>query len=159
MREPVTFVRVTDPADLDAVLAIDLESFSHPWTRRMYEDDMRQPHSRIWAAKRPDGATVGYCAVWIVAGELHVNNVAVGAAWRGRGIGTALVEHAIAVAAGSGASVALLEVRRANREARRMYERLGFVEHAVRRGYYDDPPDDALVLTRPIQTIGPRPGA
>ena len=159
MREPVTIVRVTDPADLDAVLAIDRESFSHPWTRGMYEDDMRQPHSWIWTARLPDGGTAGYCAVWIVAGELHVNNVAVGGAWRGRGIGTALVEHAIAVAAGAGASVALLEVRRANHEARRMYGRLGFAEHAVRKGYYDDPPDDALVLMRPIQTVGHRSGA
>jgi ribosomal-protein-alanine N-acetyltransferase len=154
MREPVMFVRLTDPADLDAVLAIDRESFSHPWTRQMYEEDMRQPHSWIWTARRPDGATVGYCAAWIVLGELHINNVAVGGAWRGRGIGVALVEHTIAVAANLGASAALLEVRRANRDARRLYARLGFVEQAVRKAYYDDPPDDALLLTRPIQRDG-----
>ncbi|MDO8836680.1 MAG: ribosomal protein S18-alanine N-acetyltransferase [Vicinamibacterales bacterium] len=159
MAEGISFVRLTSAGDLDAVLAIDRESFSHPWTRRMYEDDLRQPQSWIWTACRPGGAAMGYCAVWIVLGELHINNVAVGRAWRGRGVGSALVRHAIGVAASLGAASALLEVRRANGEARRMYERLGFSELAVRRAYYDDPPDDALVLMRPIQAVGEPPGA
>jgi ribosomal-protein-alanine N-acetyltransferase len=157
--EAFRVVRLTDPANLDAILAIDRESFSHPWSRQMYEDDMRQPQSWIWMACGPGGDAVGYCAAWIVLGELQINNVAVARAWRGQGIGRALVLHAIGVAAGFGASVALLEVRRANSEARRMYERLGFAERAVRKAYYDDPPDDALVLTRPIQAIGGRSDA
>jgi ribosomal-protein-alanine N-acetyltransferase len=159
MPEAVTVVRLTDPANLDAILAIDRESFSHPWSRQMYEDDMRQPQSWIWTACRPGGDAVGYCAAWIVVGELHINNVAVRRAWRGQGIGAALVLHAVGVAAGLGASAALLDVRRANSDARRMYERLGFVERAVRRAYYADPPDDALVLIRPIQAVGDRSDA
>ena len=154
MREPVALVRVTGSSELDGVLAVDRESFPHPWTRRMYEDDLRNPHSQIWAARNASGVTVGYCAIWVVVDELHINNVAVRQAWRGRGLGELLVKHVLAIGLSAGVATASLEVRRSNIPARRLYARLGFAECGVRNAYYEDPPDDALVLRLPIQTVG-----
>lgn len=155
----LTISRVTAPEDLGAIEAIDRESFSRPWTRQMYEDDLRNPQSRIYLARTGDGRAVGYCAVWLILDELHINNVAVADAARRQGVGSALVRHAMSRAAGEGAVVATLEVRRANQAARELYGRLGFRQSGVRGRYYDLPPDDALILTAEIQGIGDSPDA
>jgi len=149
----MTLVRVLAPDALDAVLAVDAESFSHPWTRRMYEEELAQADAQVWIAS-VDAEVVGACAFRIQLGELQIHNVAVRLAWRRVGIGCRLVTHALALAAQAGATVAWLEVRQANAGARALYARLGFREVAVRRGYYADPLDDALVMSAPIQLIG-----
>ncbi len=149
-----TVARLAGPEDLDGVLAIDQESFSRPWTRQMYEDDLRNPQSRIYLARTGDGRAVGYCAVWLILDELHINNVAVSNAARRQGVGTVLVRHAMSRAAEEGAVVATLEVRRANQAARELYGRLGFRQTGVRGRYYDLPVDDALILTTEIQGFG-----
>jgi ribosomal-protein-alanine N-acetyltransferase len=153
----VTIERLGGAGELDDILAIDRESFSSPWSRAMYEDDLRNPQSQIWVARVPGGAVAGYCAVWLVLDEVHINNVAVRRESRQQGIGRALVVHALRAGAERGARAATLEVRRANEPARRLYEGLGFRESGVRRGYYDGPVDDALILWAEIQFVGCSP--
>jgi ribosomal-protein-alanine N-acetyltransferase len=144
---PVTiFRRVETVAALDDVLAIDAESFLRPWTTAMYAEELTRPEtSHVWVADVA-GEAAGYCAFWLVTDELHVHNLAVRPHWRRRGLGAALVHHAIETARARGACRALLEVRASNLPARALYERMGFREMSIRRGYYRDPAEDALVL-------------
>jgi ribosomal-protein-alanine N-acetyltransferase len=150
--------RLDGPLDLDAVLEIDQASFSNPWTRLMYEQELQNDQSFIFVARRAGSPVVGYCSYWIVLDEVHVNNIAVRPGWRRHGIGRALLEHVLAEGRRRRCRAATLEVRRSNTAALRLYEEGGFVQGGVRRGYYRDPDDDALVLWAAIQDIGSNPG-
>ena len=136
-------------ADLDAVLAIEAESFTSPWTREMYVAELANVGvSFCYLARDAARQTVGFCSFWRVLDELHVNNLAVAQAYRRRGIGTALMTFVLNEGTRLGAHRATLEVRRSNEAARQLYERLGFLAAGVRRAYYTNPIEDALVLWR-----------
>ncbi|MCX6552917.1 MAG: ribosomal protein S18-alanine N-acetyltransferase [Acidobacteria bacterium] len=140
--------------DLDGVLAVDRESFSHPWTRAMYEEELRSPaRSKLAVLRMPGIPVAGYVSFWLVVDELHINNVAVLQACRQRGLGRALVEFALREAAARGAVTAILEVRQSNEAARALYEDLGFRQVGARAGYYADPDENALVFSRSLQNL------
>lgn len=143
------------PEDLEGILSVDGESFLRPWTRAMYEAELRNPAvSRIFVIRVPGFPVAGYCAVWLIDGELHINNLAIRPALRRRGLATTLLREVLREAAALGCARATLEVRRSNHPARRLYEALGFQLRGVRRDYYTDPVDDALVLWRdPAQPV------
>jgi ribosomal-protein-alanine N-acetyltransferase len=141
--------RLDGVSDLDGVLAVDDASFSRPWTRAMYESEfLSRDTSRLFVLRTPDWRVAGYIATWVVVDEVHINNLAVRPECRGRGYGSALLQHALAEAAAHGALRATLEVRRSNEQARRLYERFGFRVAGVRRDYYSHPTEDALILWR-----------
>jgi ribosomal-protein-alanine N-acetyltransferase len=136
-------------ADLAGVMEVDRVSFAAPWTRAMYEQELRNTGQSFIAVLRTSAqAVAGYCAYRLVLDETQINNVAVRAELRGRGCGRALVEFALEHGRTTGSPVAILEVRRSNEVARRLYERLGFLQVAVRSCYYANPDEDALVLIR-----------
>jgi ribosomal-protein-alanine N-acetyltransferase len=140
---------MASPGDLDAVLAIEQESFTNPWTREMYLAEIENRGvSYCFVVRDAGGAVIGFCSFWRVLDEMHINNVAVTRVHRGAGVGTALMREVLRQGAQLGARRATLEVRRSNEEARRLYERLGFTVAGVRRGYYSNPVEDALVLWR-----------
>jgi ribosomal-protein-alanine N-acetyltransferase len=135
--------------DLDGVLAVEAESFSNPWTRDMYAWELQnRAVCHIYVVRTAQDPVAGFCAFWFVFDEIHINNVAVLPRWRGRGLGTALMQHVLAEARRLGARRATLEVRASNVEAIRLYERLGFHVEATRRNYYSNPVEDALILWR-----------
>jgi [ribosomal protein S18]-alanine N-acetyltransferase len=141
--EPLT------PANLDAVLAIEEESFTSPWTREMYLAELENAGvSYCYLARDDAGTAVGFCSFWRVLDELHINNLAVASRFRRRGIATALLTYVLDEGVRLGARRASLEVRRSNEPARVLYERLGFVTAGVRRAYYTNPIEDALILWR-----------
>jgi [ribosomal protein S18]-alanine N-acetyltransferase len=153
-------IRWADDTDIDAILAIDRLSFPEPWTRAMYEEERRHPERAFLALWRtPEGIVAGYISFWLVVDEVHINNVAVRPDARTRGIGRALVEFAMREGGARGATQALLDVRAANHTARRLYERLGFRQVAVRPGYYGHPPDDALILSRDLRNLESNPAS
>ena len=140
---------LSSDADLDAVLAIEAESFTSPWTREMYVAELENVGvSFCYLARDESGQALGFCSFWRVLDELHVNNLAVAHAYRRRGIATALLTFVLTEGTRLGAHRATLEVRRSNDAARQLYERLGFVAAGVRRAYYTNPIEDALVLWR-----------
>lgn len=141
--------RLNVDADLDGVLAVEAESFTNPWTREMYTWELQNRSvCHIFVARTPDCAVAGFCAFWLVLDEIHINNVAVRPGFRGAGIGSALLQRALAEAHQLGARRATLEVRASNEAARRLYERLGFYVAGTRRNYYTNPVEDALILWR-----------
>ena len=132
--------------DLEAVLSIEHESFSNPWTREMYEAELDNKGVARCVLARDDGQPVGFCSFWRILDELHINNLAVTPHRRREGIGTALLGHVLRDGAKSGVKRATLEVRRSNAQAQRLYERYGFTVAGVRRDYYSNPVEDAIVL-------------
>jgi ribosomal-protein-alanine N-acetyltransferase len=140
---------LASPHQIDEVLSIEEASFTNPWTREMYLADLdNRGVSYCFLAQDEGGHVVGFCSVWRVADEIHVNNLAVKPEFRRMGVATALLTHALGEGVRLGARRATLEVRRSNDAARLLYERFGFVVAGIRRGYYTKPIEDALVLWR-----------
>jgi ribosomal-protein-alanine N-acetyltransferase len=104
--------------------------------------------SFCFLAKDERQRVIGFCSFWRVLDELHVNNLAVLPEFRRTGIASALLGRALHEGATFGARRATLEVRRSNDAARQLYERFGFTIAGVRRGYYTNPVEDALILWR-----------
>jgi len=140
---------------VDAVLAIEEASFTNPWTRDMYLGELaHRDVSFCYLARNPERLVVGFCSLWRVVDELHINNLAVAPPFRRAGVATSLLTHMIGEGARLGAVRATLEVRRSNEPARRLYERFGFSVSGIRRAYYTKPVEDALVLSREGLTGG-----
>ena len=145
---------IDGPADLDRVLEIDRESFSAPWTREMYEQELQDArHAFIAVVRTPSEPVAAYCSYRLVAGEVQFNNLAVRTAFRRTGLGRALVAFVLRHGAGADATLAVLEVRRSNDWARRLYAGFGFVESGTRANYYANPQEDALVMVRDLRNL------
>jgi ribosomal-protein-alanine N-acetyltransferase len=145
---------LADETDLQGVLEVEAESFSNPWTREMYSWELQNRSvCHIFVVRTEECRVAGFCAFWRVFDEVHINNVAIRPRFRAQGIGTALLRHVLAEARQLGARRVTLEVRASNERARRLYERLGFYVAGVRRNYYTDPVEDALILWRDEEKI------
>jgi [ribosomal protein S18]-alanine N-acetyltransferase len=141
--------RLSGSEDLDAVAALEAESFTNPWTREMLERELTQSDvARIYVLRLPGIRVAAFCACWVVADELHINTIAVSPAFRRQGLAKALLAHVLSSTSSEGIRRATLEVRRSNVAARRLYECLGFSLMAVRTRYYTQPEEDALILWR-----------
>ena len=140
---------MTSPDQIESVLAIEHASFTNPWTRDMYvAEQENRGVSFCYLAQDMNGSIVGFCSFWHVLEELHINNLAVLPAHRRLHIGTDLLVRVLADGAKLGARRATLEVRRSNEPAQKLYEKFGFTVAGVRRQYYSNPAEDALVLWR-----------
>jgi len=138
------------PSDLDGVMAIEEVSFPTPWSREMFLEDFPRAFSDTLVAGADD-EVLGYAVCWTIAGESHLLNIAVHPARRGQGIGRALLSECIRRAARAGASLIFLEVRAGNEAAQRLYRSMGFVFRGVRKRYYTDTGEDAVVLDREVR--------
>lgn len=132
-------------SDLDAVLAIESDSFSHPWSKTHFLDELNSPHSFPMVALDQDGAVTGYICPMLVLDEGHILDVAVRKQYRRRGIGEMLVQKVIDECRDRGAAFVSLEVRLSNRPAIALYERLGFIETGRRKRYYENG-EDAILM-------------
>jgi ribosomal-protein-alanine N-acetyltransferase len=142
-------VTTLEESDLDGVLEVETESFTNPWTRDMFLKDLRNVSvSYGYVLRRPERRVVAFCTIWIVVDEMHINNLAVHPAYRGRGLGRALLVSVLRLWSGLGAPHATLEVRRSNEVAINLYTTLGFRVAGTRRDYYTEPVEDALILWR-----------
>ena len=131
--------------DLDAVLDIESASFSRPWTRRHFLDEIVSSFGVPQVAFAPDGSVAGYLCLKIVLDEGEILDVAVSDALRGRGIGRTLVQSALSICRERGVVLVSLEVRSSNESAISLYHRLGFRETGRRKGYYENG-EDALLM-------------
>ena len=121
-----------------------------PWSRESFEDEITgSATARSWVVEE-DGEIVAYLVSWLVTDELHIGNIAVKPELRGRGIGATLLRYSLDDAAGHGVALATLEVRMSNESAIALYRRFGFLDVAIRKGYYSDDGEDALVMLKDI---------
>ncbi len=144
-------LRTMRAGDLDGVMAIEEVSFPSPWSRGMFAEELGRDFSDPVVAEGEGGEVLGYAVAWTVAGETHLLNIAVAPARRGSGVGRALLRECIRRGARAGASRIHLEVRAGNDEAQRLYRTEGFAFQGIRKGYYTDTGEDALLLSRELR--------
>jgi len=147
-------VRFMRREDLDAVASIERASFSSPWTVGMLRAELGEPLGWATVALDPESRVVGFLTGRRYPDAWHVADLAVSARRRRQGVGGALLDHFLRAADESGAMV-VLEVRQANEAAMALYRTRGFSPVGVRRGYYNDTGEDALVLARHPETGRP----
>lgn len=135
------------PADIDAVGAIQAASFSSEWGAEAFRWEMEHVDvARLYVLTGASGRIEAYCSCWLVAGELHINSLAVMPEARRQGRGRHLVRWVVEQATAVGARSATLEVRASNSAALRLYDAIGFRVEGRRRDYYQHPQEDALIL-------------
>lgn len=144
-RVHVNRLTAADTADLAVVEDIVRETFDEgPFS---ITEELGRPWSRLWAARFTAGdEPVGFLVAWHVADELHVLNIATRPARRRRGVARALMDEALVYAAAEKIRIVILEVRRSNRPAIKLYRGLGFTALGVRPGYYSDNNEDAIEM-------------
>lgn len=145
--EPIRLRRAGGP-DLPRLVALERAAHAHPWSEAQLRREAEVPYSTVLCAELPgEGEGIlGFVVYWVVHDELHVLDVVTAPEARRRGVARALMAEAMAEAGRRGARRALLEVRRSNAPAIALYRALGFVDDAVRRGYYQDG-EDALLMS------------
>lgn len=133
-------------ADVESVYAIELATFPTPWTLDSFYYELNENQFSHYLVAKEDGKLIGFCGMWLVIDAAQITNVAVIETARGRGIGEALMREAIRVAREANMDVMSLEVRVTNKVAQNLYRKLGFEDGGIRKGYYTDNQEDALVM-------------
>jgi ribosomal-protein-alanine N-acetyltransferase len=140
-------IRALTLADLNAIEQIEHRSYDTPWSRSMFAGELAKPASLCLGAFEGDELG-GYLIVSRYVDAWHIMNIAVSPDFRRRGIATALLERLFELTDDRSRRGYTLEVRVSNEGAIRLYERLGFTARGVRRGYYTDNREDALIMWR-----------
>ena len=139
--------------DLSSIERIEQRSYPTPWSRSMFAGELAKPSSICLGAFDAENLA-GYLIISRYVDAWHVMNVAVSPEYRRRGIATLMLDHLFELTAGDGRRGYTLEVRVSNTDAIRLYERVGFKARGIRRGYYTDNREDALIMWK-----DPLPGA
>lgn len=145
-------IRQMEFGDLEQVMPIERANFSVPWTENGFLAFMLRQDALFLVAEENE-KIVGYCGVLIAVDEGDITNVCVEETARGRGIGRRLVEELMRETQQAGVVVWHLEVRAGNAGAIRLYEKLGFERVGCRKGYYEEPREDAVLMSRRLQQI------
>jgi ribosomal-protein-alanine N-acetyltransferase len=130
---------------LPGVLAIESRVYPRPWSSKLFEDEMER-NGRCYLVARQGEAVVGYAGLLMIADDGHVATVAVDPGLQGRAIATRLLVELVRGSLGLGARQLTLEVRASNDRAQRLYGRFGFAPVGVRKAYYGDNHEDAVVM-------------
>jgi [ribosomal protein S18]-alanine N-acetyltransferase len=151
VRQPAPALRIRKMtlSDLPAVMEIENQAFSNPWSTEMVKKELSQDWSTVYLAEvdTPEGWQVrGFAIFWLVADEIHVLNVATDRAHRRLGIGREVMNAVISFGQGQKCRLATLEVRRSNEPAINLYKTLGFRAVGMRPAYYQDDREDAVVM-------------
>lgn len=140
--------------DLDRVLEIEALSYSTPWSRRAFVSEVTDNSYAYYFVARRDGVIVGYVGMWVILDEAHITNIAVAPECRRLGIGQTMLETMFERAKEHGATRMTLEVRVSNLGARALYRKLGFADRGLRKGYYTDSNEDAIIMWK--DDLGPQ---
>ncbi len=149
-------IRRLSLADLDGIERIERDAYPTPWSRSMFAGELAKPSSISLGALDADaeGRLVGYLIISRYVDAWHVMNVAVAREYRRRGIATQLLRELFRLTEGDPRRGYTLEVRVSNASAIALYERLGFHATGVRRGYYTDNREDALIMWKDAVPAG-----
>lgn len=161
-------------AGIDAVRAVEKKCFPTPWPRESFRYELERNHMAryfVLRRKHPEGSTppvepqpgilrrllggtrtfgqdsiVGFAGIWMMVDEAHITTLAVDPEFRGQGLGELLLVATTELSGVEGAKMMTLEVRQSNAVAQRLYEKYGFSRHGIRRHYYSDDGEDAVVM-------------
>jgi len=131
---------------LRRVLSIESKVYPRPWSTSLFLSELSQRTTRTYIVARNEGEVVGYAGMMFTGREAHVTNIAVDPEFHGCKVGTRLLLYLVTEAIARGAEILSLEVRVSNNVAQGMYEKFGFAAVSVRKGYYIETNEDALVM-------------
>jgi ribosomal-protein-alanine N-acetyltransferase len=136
-------------ADLERVVAIEKQSMPSPWSRELFEEELKRTQANYFVIEE-GGSLAGYIGYWEAPEEAHIITLAIAPLFRNQGLGKRMMDHFLSFAGRKGARLATLEVREGNEAGRRLYEKCGFRMVAIRKKYYSDNLEDAVVMIREI---------
>jgi [ribosomal protein S18]-alanine N-acetyltransferase len=145
---PGLHVRITPMRrrHLRSVVRIEQQTYPRPWSFGLFLSEIGQRSTRVYLVARVDGSVVGYAGLFRAVDESHITTIVVAPEWHRRGIATRLLLVLARAAIERGSTSLTLEVRVSNSGAQALYQRFGFVPAGVRRGYYPDTREDAIVM-------------
>jgi ribosomal-protein-alanine N-acetyltransferase len=144
----ISFRRM-DEADLEKVAGIEREVFSDPWSLNAFRTDLNNEMACPIVAEF-EKLVVGYANLYIVAGELQLGNFAIAPGYRNRGVGRKLMDEVMRIGSENRCQSIFLEVRESNEPARALYSAFGFHQTGIRRDYYSNPRESALILVKEL---------
>ena len=139
-------VEIMEIKDLEEVIEVEHQCFTTPWSRYSFICELSNNQFSHYILARHLGKVIGYAGMWIIIDEAHVTNVGVLPEYRGEGVGELLMRSLMVLAKHQGAKKMTLEVRKSNYVAQNLYSKLGFEPVGIRRGYYLDNKEDAVIM-------------
>jgi ribosomal-protein-alanine N-acetyltransferase len=131
---------------LRGVLKIETQVYPRPWSLGLFLSELALRTTRIYVVAKVGPTVVGFAGLMLVAGDGHVTTIAVDPAWHRQGIGTRLLLALSRAGIGRGCTGLTLEVRMSNEAAQAMYRRFGYAPAGIRKNYYSESNEDALVM-------------
>jgi [ribosomal protein S18]-alanine N-acetyltransferase len=132
--------------DIETICEIEKEAFPTPWTAGAFHNELKNNHFAYYLVMEMEGTIAGYAGMWLIMDEAHITNIAVRLPFRGKKLGESLLSELGWTARSKGARRMTLEVRVTNKVAQNLYEKMGFRSVGVRKGYYTDNNEDALIM-------------
>lgn len=132
--------------DIDQVLQVERKCFTAPWSRQAFVTELAQNQFAHYLVAEYQGTVIGYAGVWLIIDEGHITNIAVHPDFRGLKLGETLLRTLANHCAAHGILRMTLEVRVSNTVAQNLYQKVGFVDVGVRKGYYTDNNEDAMIM-------------
>ncbi|MBQ4347585.1 MAG: ribosomal protein S18-alanine N-acetyltransferase [Firmicutes bacterium] len=142
----MNLVRRMNGEDIDAVFEIEKSCFKKAWTRADFEREIYENKMALYYVAEKDGRVVGFAGMWHVVNEGQITNIALLAEARGLGLGKMLMEALFAEAERLEMIGISLEVAVGNEKARALYSSMGFEQEGIRKGYYEDTHEDAVLM-------------
>ena len=137
--------------DIDGVLEVEKKSFTTPWSRESFKMEVEKNKLARYMVARVNDKVVGYGGFWLIIGEAHITNIAVDTDYRGKGIGNLLLKSLILLAGTLDCNSMTLEVRESNIVAQNLYKKYGFLPAGVRKNYYSDVGEDAIIMWKTLE--------
>lgn len=145
MNNQITF-RPMEEKDIEQIVHIENECFATPWSKEAFENELLKNQVANYTVLEDDDEVFGYCGVWIIVDEAHITNIALLPKYRGKKLGEVLLKKVMEISREKGAKTMTLEVRVTNDIAQSLYRKLGFLNGGIRKNYYSDNQEDALVM-------------
>ncbi|NLL47048.1 MAG: ribosomal protein S18-alanine N-acetyltransferase [Firmicutes bacterium] len=142
--------RVMTVEDIPLVQLVERKCFTTPWSRNIFVSEVTRNDNAIYIVAMVGERIVGYAGIWIILDEGHITNIAVDPAFQRQGIGEGLLNVLTQAAVARGVIAMTLEVRVSNTGAQALYSKLGFVPNGIRKQYYQDDKEDALIMWREL---------
>ena len=139
-------IEIMNESHLLQVAKLESECFSTPWSENALREELTNQHARFFVALCND-VVAGYIGAHNIVGEVYITNVAVFSDFRRQGIAESLIKKLIDVSFCENAEFITLEVRKSNSGAIKLYEKMGFKEVGSRKNFYENPREDALLMT------------
>ncbi|MGM8365675.1 ribosomal protein S18-alanine N-acetyltransferase [Virgibacillus sp. W0181] len=139
-------IRKMELDDIDNVMQVDAASFSSPWPKDVFQQEVSSNQHAHYFVALVDGMLIGYVGLWIVMDDAQITNIAVHPDYRGNNLGEKLFQYACQFAIKMMVKRLSLEVRVSNTVAQNMYRKFGLVPGGIRKNYYTDDGEDAVIM-------------